>query len=168
MVRQEKVCMIGATGVGKTSLVRRSVEGLFPEKYMTTIGVRIDRKFIEVGGGLDILLWDIEGHDEYSPLRTSYLRGATGLLVVADGTRRGTLAIALDLVERTREVCGAIPTVLVLNKADLTHLWEIRTSDLGAPRVAALSRCIASAKTGQGVEEAFGLLAQQLLEGEDR
>ena len=46
---QKKVCMLGATAVGKTSLVRRFVESVFSEKYQATIGVKIDRKLVEVG-----------------------------------------------------------------------------------------------------------------------
>ena len=41
---QKKICMLGATGVGKTSLVSRYVLSVFSDKYLTTIGVKIDRK----------------------------------------------------------------------------------------------------------------------------
>jgi Cdc6-like AAA superfamily ATPase len=41
-VIQKKVALLGAPGVGKTSLVRRFVDSLFDDKYLTTIGVKVD------------------------------------------------------------------------------------------------------------------------------
>ena len=40
---QKKICMLGAYGVGKTSLVRRYVKSIFDEKYLITVGVTIDK-----------------------------------------------------------------------------------------------------------------------------
>jgi GTPase SAR1 family protein len=48
---KKKICMVGQFGVGKTSLVRRFVESIFDESYLTTIGVKIDRKDVTVGFG---------------------------------------------------------------------------------------------------------------------
>ena len=70
---QRKVCMLGTYAVGKTSLVARFVKGIFSEKYLTTVGVRIDMKAVSVGEReVKIILWDIEGQDEYQKLRTTY------------------------------------------------------------------------------------------------
>ena len=46
---QKKVCMLGAAGVGKTSLVSRYVRSIFSDKYLTTLGVKIDKKVITLG-----------------------------------------------------------------------------------------------------------------------
>ena len=71
---QKKICMLGAFGVGKTSLVRRYVQSIFSDSYLTTVGVKIEKKTLEVNGeSLIMLLWDIAGEDEVSPIRTSYL-----------------------------------------------------------------------------------------------
>ena len=64
-----KVCLVGAPAVGKTSLVRRYVEGAFSEEYLTTIGVRISRKRVEVNGEpVGLVVWDINGDDAFAPL----------------------------------------------------------------------------------------------------
>ncbi|NLE96032.1 MAG: GTP-binding protein, partial [Dehalococcoidia bacterium] len=39
----KKVCMLGGYAVGKTSLVKRFVHGIFSERYLTTIGVKIEK-----------------------------------------------------------------------------------------------------------------------------
>ena len=41
---QKKICMLGAFAVGKTSLVQRYVHSLYSDKYLTTVGVKIDKK----------------------------------------------------------------------------------------------------------------------------
>ena len=58
-------------------------------------------------------------------MRWSYVKGASGYLLVADGTRRATFEKALALEEGVRQAVGSLPFVFVLNKADLVASWEI-------------------------------------------
>jgi hypothetical protein len=83
---------------------------------------------------------------------------------VADGTRRTTLDKAIDLHQRVVQSVGDLPFVLALNKSDLAAEWEISPADI--QRVEALHWRVmqTSAKTGVGVEEAFALLAHNMLE----
>jgi small GTP-binding protein len=86
---QKKICMLGSFSVGKTSLVARYVSSVFSDKYLTTVGVKIDKKTVAVDGAdVTLLLWDIYGEDDFQKLRMSYLRGASGYLLVVDGTWR--------------------------------------------------------------------------------
>ena len=76
---QKKVCMLGAFAVGKTSLVKRFVDSMFSEKYQTTVGVKIDRKRIQLDEQeVNLVLWDIHGEDELQKVRLSYVRGTSG------------------------------------------------------------------------------------------
>src|SRR5438046_92890 len=98
---QKKVCILGGFSVGKTSLIRRYVESIFSETYITTVGVKIDKKTLDLGGRLvSLILWDVAGEDDMASFRMTYLRGAAGYLLVADGTRPSTLDVALSLRER--------------------------------------------------------------------
>ena len=45
----KKISMIGAFAVGKTSLVSRFVKSMFSEKYLTTVGAKIDKKMVQLG-----------------------------------------------------------------------------------------------------------------------
>jgi small GTP-binding protein len=91
-VLQKKICLLGAFGVGKTSLTRRYVDSIFSDTYLTTVGVKIDKKAVRVGANdVNLLIWDIAGEDDVSAVRTSYLRGAAGYLLVVDVTRAQTL-----------------------------------------------------------------------------
>jgi hypothetical protein len=161
---QKKICMLGATGVGKTSLVSRFVSSIFSDSYLTTIGVKVDKKTITAeGNDVTLMLWDIYGEDEFQTVRTSYLRGASGYLLVADGTRQGTLDTARELQKRSEAVIGRAPFVLALNKADLADEW--RVDDRGLWRMAEEGWSIVrtSAKTGDGVEDAFLRLTKKVV-----
>ncbi|MCC6344537.1 MAG: GTP-binding protein [Bryobacterales bacterium] len=162
---QKKICMVGAYGVGKTSLVKRFVESIFDERYHTTVGVKIDKKRLQMDDGeLTLVLWDLAGDDELEPLRLSYLRGASGYILVADGCRESTLDIAGDLHSRIAGVHGALPFVLAVNKMDLEAEWRISEDRLA--RVTALGWPLirTSAKTGAGVDKTFSTLASLLLQ----
>ena len=162
---QKKVCLVGVPAVGKTSLVRRFVEGLFSEDYLTTIGVKIDRTTVDVDGReVRLIVWDVAGDDAMTPIRETYLRGAHGILFVADGTRAITLERALALRDRFASSLGPVPCVLAVNKADLTDDWETDADRLDAVRDSGVPVLVTSARTGDGVAEAFEALARRALE----
>lgn len=161
---KKKICMLGVFGVGKTSLVRSFVYSIFEDKYHSTVGVKIDKKKIEVHGQeVELLLWDIAGEDDRFSVPPSYLRGAAGYLLVIDGTRSVTLERALDLQQRTERIVGAIPFIAVLNKADLAESWQIDRNALAELEERSWRFIQTSAKLGTGVEEAFAELGQKIL-----
>ena len=161
---QKKVCMLGATGVGKTSLVSRFVTSLFSDKYLTTVGVKVDKKTVPMDGqDVMLMLWDIYGEDEFQTVRSSYLRGASGYLLVADGTRQLTLDTARDLQKTAEGVAGAVPFILVLNKMDLAEEWRVDDRALWKLAESGWSVIRTSAKTGVGVEDAFLKLTQKMV-----
>src|SRR5580692_9416650 len=161
---QKKICMLGSFSVGKTSLVRRFVESIFSEAYHTSIGVRVDKKVVRADDqDVTLVLWDIHGEDVYQKMRMSYLRGMSGYLLVADGTRRQTLDDALALNERVVQAFGNVPSLLLLNKCDLTDQWEIDSAQAAKLAAAGWSVFNTSAKTDDAVEKAFLQLAQAAL-----
>src|SRR5271169_2004389 len=124
---KKKICMVGEFGVGKTSLVRRFVDSMFDERYLSTVGVKIDRKDVTVGSeSVTLMLWDLAGEDDLAQLKVSHLRGASGYILVVDGCRAASLVKAVDLQQRIVDQLGPLPFVLVLNKSDLRDRWEIQ------------------------------------------
>jgi small GTP-binding protein len=159
-VIQKKICMLGAFSVGKTSLVRRFVASTFSDTYLTTVGVKIDKKTVNVPGRtVNLILWDIAGEDDVGSLRMSYLRGSAGYVLVADGTRPATVEVALSLRERVNADLGRLPTVMLLNKRDLVEDWAISDAELDALRGDGTWVQPSSARTGECVDEAFQRLA---------
>lgn len=153
---QKKVCMVGVHGTGKTSLVQRYVHSLFSAKYHNTVGVKIDRKQVQLGDtAVNLLLWDVEGHTDEHEIPASYLRGAHAVLYVADGTRRETFDQLFDLREHARSAVGDVPSIVALNKADLADEWALTTADSSRLITGGFHTLKTSAKTGDGVEDAF-------------
>ena len=161
---QKKVCMVGVYATGKTSLVRQFVHAKFSDKYLSTVGVKIDRKPVQVQGqDVNLLLWDLEGRDGVQDIQTSYLRGAAGVIYVADGTRHETVTQVHELRELVQATVGDVPEVLALNKVDLADQWTVTAGDRADLARVAWHVFDTSAKTGDGVEAAFLWLATAMV-----
>lgn len=158
-----KVCMLGDFGVGKTSLVARFVRNTFSEQYLTTVGAKVDSKEVALPSGetLKLVVWDIAGKSALDALNMSYLRGASGLLLVADGTREATLRAALDLLMQSRSLLPEAEVVLLVNKLDIVDRWEVAPATLAELR-RSLPVYETSARFGDGVEAAFAELGRRL------
>ncbi|MEZ5307851.1 MAG: Rab family GTPase [Pyrinomonadaceae bacterium] len=151
---QKKVCMLGATGVGKTSLVRQFVQSVFSEKYQSTIGVKVDKKVVRLDNKeVTMMLWDLQGEDDEFKIRPSFLRGASGYILVVDLTRKASLDAAKRIQLMIEKEVGSVPFMVLFNKNDLTeeieidHEWMVEFAGEKVLRT--------SAKTGENVEEAF-------------
>lgn len=161
---KKKVCMLGAFSVGKTSLVQQFVHSQFSQRYLTTVGVKVDKKAVQVGDQqVDLLIWDVHGEDVTQDISSSYLRGSSGYILVADGTRRETLQAALSIAERVQQPTAPLPVLLLINKTDLESQWELDASILKEVERQGWILLRTSAKTGAGVEDAFRHLAQKLI-----
>ena len=168
-----KVCLIGPVGVGKSSLVRRYVKGIFSEKYLTTIGVKIDKKSQNINDSLvETILWDLEGEDSSSCNHSVFLRGAKALILIADGTRPETGEGLIEQHQMAKKITGNIPFIIGVNKCDVVNNWDGNIEVLEnycqnnkyefdfKGKVASIFRT--SAKTGIGMEELFTQLSQTL------
>lgn len=161
---QKKICMVGAFGVGKTSLVSRYVHSIFSDKYQTTVGVKIDKKQLVVDGrDVTLMLWDLAGEDALTQVKPAHLKGASGYLLVVDGTRRNTLETAVNLQLRAQEAAGEVPFLLVLNKADVKDTWQVSDGDLQPLRDRGWTLLETSAKSGERVEDMFHELASRMV-----
>ncbi len=156
--------MIRSFAVGKTSLTARFVKSIYSEAYQTTVGVKIDKKLINLADKkVNLILWDIQGEDDFQKLQLSYLRGLSGYLLVVDGTRRATLDKAFSIQHSVEQMVGKIPFILILNKADLTDEWEIDSTAMDEISTRGWMVIQWSAKTGLDVEEAFLTLAKKMV-----
>ncbi|MFN2603566.1 MAG: Rab family GTPase [Gemmatimonadaceae bacterium] len=158
---QKKICMVGVFATGKTSLVQRYVYSIFSDRYLSTVGVKIDRKEIQLGDqSVTLMLWDLEGRDGTRDVNASYVRGAHGVIYVVDGTRRDTLDGTFEIHTTVKNALGEIPSVVAVNKTDLANDWQLNSSDEKAMGERGLHQIRTSAKTGQGVGETFRWVAE--------
>jgi small GTP-binding protein len=158
---QKKICMVGMFGTGKTCLVQRYVHSMFSVKYLTTVGVKIDRREVQANGQpVTLMLWDLEGRDETRNINPSYLKGAHGVLYVVDGTRRDTFDKMFEMYDLVTKTLGDVPSIVALNKSDLTDQWQLKREDDRRLAAAGHVSLLTSAKSGAGVEAAFQRLAE--------
>lgn len=161
---QKKICMVGASAVGKTSLVSRFVKSIYSDIYHASIGVKIDKKTLTVGKQeLSLMLWDIAGEDEFQKITISYLKGSSGYILVVDGTRKETLDRAIALQARVEEAIGPSPFVVLINKSDLEKQWQVTPEMIKQLAEKGWTVLLGSAKTGLGVEDAFLTLGKAML-----
>jgi small GTP-binding protein len=161
---KKKICMLGSYAVGKTSLVGQFVNGIFSEKYHTTIGVKIDQKTIAIDDTeVKLLLWDIHGEDEFQKVKASYLTGASGVILVIDGTRKNTQETVTLLHQTVVQAIGNVPEVLLVNKNDLRDEWEFDEKSIEQLAEMYDDVYLTSAKTGENVETAFRELTKRMI-----
>lgn len=164
MALQKKICLLGASGVGKTSLVRQFVQSIYSEKYHTTIGVKIDKKIVAVDEReITLLLWDLQGEDGEFKIRPAFVRGASGYLLVIDLTHHETLVTAFSIQRMIENEVGKLPFYAVFNKNDLRESIEISESEIEDLKKYDWEILRTSAKTGEHVEEAFQGLVKKML-----
>jgi len=156
--------MLGSLSVGKTSLVGQYVNSIFTDKYLSTVGVKISKKGVNIDGtDLSLVLWDMEGKDEYTEINMHYLRGAMGFFVVADLTRLDTFDTALKIRKIVLDMLRQdIPNMLLLNKSDLPDR-EVDDERQEEARASGIKILHTSAKIGTAVNEAFETLARDML-----
>lgn len=165
---KKKICLLGSYGVGKTSLVARFVHSMFDDKYHTTVGVKIDKKVLDLDGEeLTLMLWDMAGEEDGAPVKLNQVKDAAGYLLVIDGTRAKTLEVAKSIQQRVESEIGARPFLALVNKADLRETWEIPDSAWADLTAAGWTLLETSAKSGQHVEEAFRTLSARILKAQD-
>lgn len=167
-----KVCLVGSTAVGKTSLIRRFVVEAFDDKYIMTLGTKVSKKSVEIPGPspsetvvADLAIWDIMGQPSFMDLlKDSFFSGAHGIIAVADSTRRSTLQDLQAWIRKVREVAGPVPMVLAINKSDRSAEAEISQDEIrGFAGAYGCNFFLTSAKTGDQVQEMFLRIAQILI-----
>lgn len=157
---QKKICLLGASSVGKTSLIKQFVDGIFSEKYLTTIGAKVDKKLVFAKDKeVQLMLWDIEGYDRYHVFQDKYLRGAAGYIIVVDQTRNSSLLEGIEIHSIARKISN-VPAILVINKSDLLDNCHLEDDQLNQHIALFDALYNTSAKTGSNVEEMFQAIAE--------
>ena len=168
-----KICLIGDYGVGKTSLIRRFVDRQFSDKYLSTVGVKISRKSIELSDSeqqknitLQLLIWDIEGSTKFKGISASYFQGAKGAIIVGDVTRPESLENISEHIKAFSKVNPQGKTVVALNKSDLIdaeYLEKYCQLYSFSDNNSFVSTYASSAKSGTNVDEIFTTLAHSII-----
>ncbi len=159
-----KVIVVGDAAVGKTSLVVRYVKGIFNPSYIITLGVNFFLQDIVVHDKiLRMQIWDTAGQERFGPIRERYFLGARGAVLVYDKSNPNSFANLINWINEVHRICGAIPMVMVGNKADLIESVSTEHAQQFAANYGLV--CVeTSAKTGMNTVKPFFLLAPKILD----
>ena len=167
----KKICLLGDFNVGKTSLIRRFIEDKFSDRYLSTVGVKVSRKSIDIQTDsqicqVNLMVWDLEGNTKFKPITPSYLKGASGSIIVADLARINTLNSISQHIDLFLSVNPHATIAIALNKADLISQEKLKKlienhSSHDNPQI--LCTHTTSAKTGNNVAKIFEELSQSII-----
>lgn len=164
-----KICLLGDSGVGKSSLVRRFVHDRFDDPYASAIGIKVSRRTLVIDTphrlvNLHIMLWDLADSAEFDLMRSTYLRDAAGGLLVCDLTRSESLNHLHRYADDLRTVNPHAAMVIAATKYDVLPSNPRFVEKIHATAARYQSRCFyTSARSGYEVENAFRSLGRQLL-----
>lgn len=165
----KKIVLIGDFSTGKTSLIRKYVDNQFSDEYLTTIGVKISKKIVNLSTTNDVqlLIWDIEGNTDVKAMNPAYIMGANGIIIVADSTREKSIDNIKDHLQTCSKLLKKVPIIIALNKSDLLNddfIMEQLLTNLKNLYSEIDFIYPTSAKNGRNVELIFTNLAQSMLE----
>lgn len=156
-----KVVLLGAAGVGKTSLLNRLMNDEFVKEYNTTIGVDFFTKPIQAQGrSVTLQIWDTAGQERFKSLMPSYIRESSVAVIVYDVSAESSFDEAMEWYETViNERGNEASCVLVGNKNDLeSRVPHAQVTDFAKPRQ--ITTIETSAKTGQNVSRLFKLISE--------
>jgi len=166
-----KIAVIGDIGVGKTSLINQFISKKFEKDYISTIGVNILIKDLEITYEendylVQLMLWDIGGHEKYTKIRHMFYQGSNGTIIVYDITRPASFLVVPDFLQDLSEFLQRkIPIILIGNKLDLLKMRRVEreNGENLMKTTNALAFFETSAKTGENVEQSFQIMAEACL-----
>jgi len=164
-----KISVIGDGQVGKTSLIKKFTKGGFETDYVKTIGAQFSKFEKEIDGDeIRLIFWDIAGQDDFLFLRPSFYKESGAAIIVfsleENELGKRSFEHINNWYENIKKFCGEIPIILFANKIDLVEEDKINNSEFQKmiTEHSFLGYYLTSAKTGQGVHDAFNTLINEL------
>ena len=164
-----KIVVVGDGAVVKTSLIKKFTKGTFEKDYVKTIGAQFSKYNKQFDGDMvRLLFWDIAGQDDFNFLHHLFYKEAKAAIIVysleENDLGQNSFTHIMNWYEVLEENCGPIPIVLFANKVDLVDESSIDTTVIQQliNERKFLKYFFTSAKTGQGVVDAFNAIIEQL------
>lgn len=120
---QFKFIVIGCSGAGKTSILRRLVDNKFVKGTQSTVGIEYFTHITTIDGhNIKMMIWDTAGQERFYTIAKAYFRGALGVVLVFDITDRKSFdQLPRWLRDARMEADPHCSVILVGNKTDLAQ-----------------------------------------------
>jgi small GTP-binding protein len=160
-----RLVLVGDTGVGKTSLIRRFLSHKFAETETSTVGaVYYTQDVMVAGEPVKLQIWDTAGQEQYRALGPIYYRNARAAIAVCDLSNPESIDGLNQWIDAYRAHADETFVVVAANKGDLVTGRELTDSVLDRFELLHAKGVVTSAQTGEGVDELFFAVAQHFLE----
>ena len=165
-----RLLIVGDSTVGKTNFIMRFISDKFNESYMTTSGIDLKTKDIEIKNkNIRIQIWDTAGQEKYRAITRNLFLKVLGVLIIYDITNEKSYNNLKTWVQLIREDCGShMQIIIVGNKCDLDSERKINQEEvLKYARKEKIEYIETSCKTGENVQKAVKTICEKILENND-
>ncbi|KAI2808623.1 Ras- protein Rab-22A [Blomia tropicalis] len=156
-INEYKICLLGETCVGKSSIVQRFVHNTF-NSGNETIGASFMTKTLFINGNsLKLMIWDTAGQERYKALMPMYYRGANICIIVYDVTCMKSFQAVQNWIKELRTYLNADCLLAIAgNKMDLSNRKSVQTEEARRYAKSVEAYFIeTSAKNSQNITELF-------------
>lgn len=162
-LQKHKVVLMGASSVGKTSIVIRFSKNSFSGGQESTIGAAFTSREVDTPDGpVSLHIWDTAGQELYRSLVPKYSHGAQAIIIVFDVTDEESFEDVTGWLNEAKSVNGpGLIFVLVGNKCDLQPTFDLKKAEIFAEENGMIY-LTTSALTGENVDEIFTRIACKL------
>ena len=163
-----KLILIGSSGVGKSSILKRYIQKIFEEEYTCTIGVDFLMKSLNISNkSIKLQLWDTAGTEKFKSITTGYYRGANAAFVVFDLTYKSSFESVSEWIQNYYKYSNPDSEKYVIwigNKSDLKEKREISEEEIyDFAKNNKIKYFETSAKNGENIDECFYFIAEKLM-----
>ena len=164
-----KICIVGDSEVGKTTILNQYLKRRFVPDAQRTIGSNFFVKYVkfpEIEHMITLQIWDLAGQPRFRWVRYAFYKGAKGIVYAFDLTRKETMDNILTWKEEVESKIGVIPNILIGNKLDLltpdNRTIKVEEVNHLKQQVSAIEYFETSAKNGTKVEDVFSKLTFEI------
>ena len=126
-----RISLLGDSGVGKTSIINKYLYDKFSEIQQSSIGIEKNEKRLKMNDGIElkVIIWDTAGQERFKAMSTNTIKGAQGIVLVFDNTKKTSFESLPTWIKEAKEVKDNIPIVLFGNKCDLLDKTEVEKDE---------------------------------------
>ena len=164
---QYKILILGDATVGKTSILVRYIDNKFEKDSLATLGVDVKYKYVTLDNKkIRMNIWDTAGQDRFRNIAKNYFKGANAVIFVFDVNNKNTLDKIKFWIDNVKENSSEdLIEVIVGNKIDIEGKHEVTKEEMESlGEKTGMETFETSAKTGEGINEVFTYLVNQLIQ----